>query len=149
MEKEKLEKVLNGIGIKIYWILEKDYLEEIKNFMKNNSYYVSPYLNFKFGTSEKIENAEFGIFEGIALCEKTGTILVSGDDLSSLIPPVSLVILKEKNIKKELDDLINIIKENPEKSFVFITGPSRTADIEKQVVIPAHGPKEILLFIVR
>lgn len=148
MEKEKLEKVLRGIGIKVKWVLEENLLEEIKSYIKNKNYYLSQYLDLNFEGSKKIEDSQFGIFEGLALCEKTGTILVSGDDLSSLIPPVSLVILKEKNIKKELDDLIDIIKENPEKSFAFITGPSRTADIEKQVVIPAHGPEEILLFLI-
>jgi L-lactate dehydrogenase complex protein LldG len=29
--------------------------------------------------------------------------------------------------------------------YVFVTGPSRTADIEKTVVIPAHGPKRLIV----
>jgi L-lactate dehydrogenase complex protein LldG len=31
---------------------------------------------------------------------------------------------------------------------VFITGPSRTADIEKELVIPAHGPRELVVVLV-
>jgi hypothetical protein len=32
---------------------------------------------------------------------------------------------------------------------VFVTGPSRTADIEKVIVIPAHGPRELVVVLVR
>lgn len=147
MEREKIKKILNEIGIKVLWTSKEKLLDEVKLFLKDKSYYISPYLELNLKNSVNIKEAELGVFEGIALCEKTGTILVSSDDLSSLIPPISLVILKEENIKSELDDLIDIIKENKERSFSFITGPSRTADIEKQVVIPAHGPKELNLII--
>ncbi|MEN6642254.1 MAG: lactate utilization protein [Armatimonadia bacterium] len=33
-------------------------------------------------------------------------------------------------------------------AFVFVTGPSRTADIEKTLVIPAHGPKRLVVVLV-
>lgn len=147
MEREKLENNLKEIGIKLYWVLEKNLEEEIKSLLGKRSYYLSPHLNLNLKDNSPLEEAEVGIFEVLGLCKKTGTILVLGDELSSLVPPVSLAILKEKNIIEELDGLIDLIKENPEKSYAFITGPSRTADIEKQLVIPAHGPKELILII--
>lgn len=147
MEREKLKNTLNEIGIKVQWTSKEKLIEELKLFLENKNYHICSNLELGLKSTANIKEAEIGVFEGIALCEKTGTILVFSDNLSSLIPPISLLILKEENIKSELDDLIDIIKENSEKSFSFITGPSRTADIEKQVVIPAHGPKEIYLII--
>ncbi len=147
MERKELEKVLKDLGVQIFWVLKENLIEEIMNFIKNKKFYLSKYLNIDLKGIEDIKEAEVGIFEAIGLCEKTGTILVYGNELASLIPPVSLAILKKENIKKELDDLIDLIKKEPEISFAFITGPSRTADIEKQVVIPAHGPKELIIFV--
>lgn len=147
MERKELEKLLKDLGVQIFWVLEENLTEKIKNFIKDKKFFTSKYLNIDLKGIEDIKEAEVGIFEAIGLCEKTGTILVYGDDLASLIPPVSLAILKKENIKKELDDLIDLIKKEPEISFAFITGPSRTADIEKQVVIPAHGPKELIIFV--
>lgn len=147
MERKELEKILNEIGINVQWTSKEKLMEEVKLFLKDKNYYISEHLELGLKNTVNIKEAEIGVFEGIALCAITGTILVLSNDLSSLIPPISLVILKEENIKSELDDLIDIIKENKEKSFSFICGPSRTADIEKQVVIPAHGPKELNLII--
>jgi len=148
MERKELEKILKDIGYNVFFASKEKLINEIKKFLEDKKFYVSKYLDIGLMGIDEVKEAEVGVFEAIALCEKTGTILAYGDDLSSLIPPLSFAILKKENIKKELDDLIDIIKENPEKSFSFITGPSRTADIEKQVVIPAHGPKEINLFII-
>lgn len=149
MEREKLEKILKETGIKFFWVEKENLIEEIRKFCGERKVFVSPSLKIDLQKNCSLEEAEVGLFEAIALCEFTGTLLVDGEDITSLVPPVSLVILMERNIKRDLEDLIDIIKENPEKSFAFITGPSRTADIEKQLVIPAHGPKEVFLFITR
>lgn len=149
MEREKLEKSLRDAGINFFWIEEEKMLQEIKKIVGKRKIFVSPRIKIDLKTSSSIQEAEVGIFEAMALCENTGTLLVEGEELASLVPSVSLAVLMERDIKKDLDDLIDIIKENPEKPFAFITGPSRTADIEKKVVIPAHGPKELILLILK
>ncbi|MEJ5166548.1 MAG: LUD domain-containing protein [Thermoanaerobaculia bacterium] len=149
MEREKLEKSLKDAGIKFFWVEKEELFQKIKDVVDEKRVFVSPTLKIDLGTYSPVQEAEVGIFEAMALCESTGTMLVEGEELASLVPPISLAILMEKNIRKDLSDIIDIIKENPEKPFAFITGPSRTADIEKQVVIPAHGPKELILLIVK
>lgn len=148
MEKQKIEERLIEAMVRPIWIKKEKLKEYLEDFLKGKRYYVSKYLDIEIASNEKIEIAEYGIFKAIALSYETGTILAYGDDLASLIPPNSIGILEKGDIKKSLDDLIDLISSNNEKPFVFINGPSKTADIEKKLVIPAHGPKEVILFII-
>ena len=58
----------------------------------------------------------------------TGSVLEADDELlGSLLPEIHLTVLEPKNILPSLPDAIDLVKG---KNAVFITGPSRTADIE-------------------
>lgn len=66
---------------------------------------------------------------------------------SHLLPEISVVIVRRENLKPTLMDALLELEQRgklPTVS-VFVTGPSRTADIEKTVVIPAHGPKRLVV----
>ncbi len=147
MERERLENKLKELGIKFFLIKEDILKDKILQILKDKKFYISLNLNF-IKSNVDIKEAEVGIFEAKLLIEETGTLLVSSEELSSLIPPISLVIVKRENIKEKYEELIDFIMKNKEKSFCAITGSSRTADIEKIIVIPAHGPKELILFII-
>ena len=57
---------------------------------------------------------------------------------SQLVPDIKDAL---RNIKQKYDNNL--------PSFIsFITGPSRTADIEKTLIIGAHGPKELYVFLI-
>jgi L-lactate dehydrogenase complex protein LldG len=97
---------------------------------------------------------------GITLCEglvaRTGGILLSsslqcGRSLS-ILPPVHIVVAFTSQIVADLKDAIQTMKErypNGLPSMInFATGPSRTADIEKTLVVGVHGPKEVYVFLV-
>lgn len=75
----------------------------------------------------------------------TGSVLEADDELlGSLLPEIHLTVLESQNILPSLPDAIEMTKG---KNAVFITGPSRTADIEMTLTIGVHGPKEIHVFI--
>lgn len=75
----------------------------------------------------------------------TGSVLEADEELpGSLLPEVHIVVLKSKDILPSLPDAMPMVKD---KNAVFITGPSRTADIEMTLTIGVHGPKELHVFV--
>ncbi|MCB0397064.1 MAG: lactate utilization protein [Flavobacteriales bacterium] len=96
---------------------------------------------------------------GITTCEflvaRTGTILMSSAKSSGrklpAFAPVHVVIASTNQLQYDLSDgLAALQKKYGEKwpsMVTAITGPSRTADIEKTLIIGAHGPKEVYVFL--
>ena len=64
-----------------------------------------------------------------------------------LLPEANVVVARREGMLLTLGEaLVDLERRGGlPTGFVFITGPSRTADIEKTVVIPAHGPKRLIV----
>ena len=80
----------------------------------------------------------------------TGTlVLISGQGrarAASLLPPVHVALVETRQIIAGLDDLFGLLAENDGElasAVTFITGPSRTADIELTLVVGVHGPQQL------
>lgn len=97
---------------------------------------------------------------GITFCEsliaRTGTILVSSFASSGrrmvIHPEIHIVIGYASQVVQDihhaLDELKNRYGDTIPSFVSLITGPSRTADIEKTLVMGAHGPRELMLFFI-
>lgn len=97
---------------------------------------------------------------GITLCEsliaRNGSILVTNADAGgrrlSIYPHVHIVFAYTSQLVLDLKDGLKLVKDkypdNLPTMISTITGPSRTADIEKTLVLGAHGPKELLVFLI-
>ena len=89
---------------------------------------------------------------------ETGTILLTSDQdqslLVSLLPPVHVAIVKVSQIVQSLSTAIerlgsqHMIHGSSTRSASFISGPSRTSDVELTLSIGVHGPKELYLVLV-
>jgi L-lactate dehydrogenase complex protein LldG len=92
---------------------------------------------------------------GITACEfviaQTGSIMVSSAQTGGrklfVYPEIHVVIAKKNQLVETLDEAYKGIadkyREKLPSQIVLITGPSRTADIEKTLTLGAHGPKEL------
>ncbi len=97
---------------------------------------------------------------GITYCEyliaRLGSIMVSSKQTSgrrlNVFPENHIVIARSSQIVADLKDALKNIKEkyvdNLPSMISVITGPSRTADIEKTLVMGAHGPRELYVFLI-
>lgn len=103
-----------------------------------------------------LEACDAGITTCEALISQTGSILVSsatcGGRGLSILPHVHVVIATVDQIVPTLGDALHQAKERHAgrmpSMLSFITGPSRTGDIERILVLGAHGPKELIVILV-
>ena len=99
--------------------------------------------------------ADVGITGGNVLIADTGTlVLVTNEgnaDLATSLPAVHIAVVGIEKIVPSLDDAVAVLKllarsatgQKISTYTQFITGPSRTADIELKTQIGVHGPKEL------
>ena len=108
---------------------------------------------------EEIRRAGLGLTGADYALAETGSVIVMPrrglSRLVSLVPPVHVAVVRPLDVLETLDDLfllrrLEYYQRNGEMgSYLnFITGPSRTADIEMTIVQGVHGPKSVHLVLV-
>ena len=96
---------------------------------------------------------DVGISTVQAAIAETGTLVLDSTRerhrLLSLVPPVHIAIVRASQIYRTLGEVLSLIRKDKEISpaVTFITGPSRTADIELTLAIGVHGPQELYVII--
>jgi L-lactate dehydrogenase complex protein LldG len=106
--------------------------------------------------ADDLENCDAAITGCKFLVARTGTIVMTSDQpggrTASVYAPVHICIAYIDQLVYDTRDALKSLKEtynNNLPSFItFAAGPSRTADIEKTLVVGVHGPKEVYLFLI-
>jgi L-lactate dehydrogenase complex protein LldG len=101
---------------------------------------------------KRLARADIGITEADYAIADSGTLVLFSNPkkprLASLIAPIHIAILDSERIVPNIFDLFQILTHKSEMSCIaFITGPSRTADIELNLTLGVHGPKEVHILI--
>ncbi len=106
---------------------------------------VSPYAD-----NRAIAECDLGVTGVDAALPETGTLLLrsSAEKVRtvSLVPRIHLAILRPAALRADLHQAFADVKHD--NYFVFVTGPSRTADIELTLTIGVHGPKALHVWII-
>ncbi len=100
-----------------------------------------------------LESCDVGITECDALVAQTGSVLVTsrsaGGRALSVLPPHHVVLARRDQLVADLPEAFRLLKRkygaNYPSFISFITGPSRTGDIERILVLGAHGPKKLTI----
>ena len=136
--------------------------EEIYGYKLNNIYIpeeiiVSTDISFSINDIGVLsEEKTVSITYCECLIASTGTIVVSeklhGETSCFILPEKHIVLAPAENIVENESEALNFMEKkygNNMPGFIsFITGPSRTADIEKTLVLGAHGPKYVTVLII-
>jgi L-lactate dehydrogenase complex protein LldG len=105
---------------------------------------------------------------GIATCDvsitgceclvaRTGSVVMSAAQksgrITSVYAPIHICIAFTDQLVYDIKDALQLVKDKYGSQLpsliTFATGPSRTADIEKTLVVGVHGPKEAYVFLVQ
>jgi L-lactate dehydrogenase complex protein LldG len=102
-----------------------------------------------------LEACDAGITECELLVAQTGSVCVTSDNsggrVLSVLPPHHIVIARQTQLVTDLTEayasLAAKYRANYPSMISFITGPSRTGDIERILVLGAHGPKRLTILL--
>ena len=139
----KLAQLIHAQKWEKIYSLESGWLEDMKEF------------SFDPVTTDDLATCD----ASITLCEhliaRTGTIVLSSQQLSgrttSIYAPIHICIAYTHQLVFDISDSLAQFKKESEmlpSMISYATGPSRTADIEKTLVVGVHGPKEVYCFLV-
>lgn len=101
-----------------------------------------------------LEKCDVGISECDFLVAQTGGVAVTsrsaGGRALSVLPPHHVVLARREQLVADLPTAFARLQEKYAPDYPsmisFITGPSRTGDIERILVLGAHGPKKLTIF---
>jgi L-lactate dehydrogenase complex protein LldG len=145
---QELKNQLKQLFISKHWQYPFTFDSQIKNILSE--------LNIKFFDSyDNFQKIDVGLNTCEFLAAWTGSVLVSsalpgGRQLNVFSPELIFICNKNQLVLDPGQALIKLKQKynnNLPSQFSFITGPSKTADIEKTLIYGMHGAKKVYVFI--
>ena len=163
------ENFIKNAGVFIYCDNEEAFFDQLYIYKKEQNiqhlYVWEPNLQnalhhagIEFSADQEnfVRDAEASLTSCESLITRTGSIMVSsanaGGRRLSIYPPTHIVVAKASQLVPDIKDGLQRVRDKYKENFPsmvsLVSGPSRTADIEKTLVMGAHGPKQLVLFLI-
>jgi L-lactate dehydrogenase complex protein LldG len=101
--------------------------------------------DYLFGADAGMTGARWAIAE-------TGTLVLCSaserNRLASLVPPIHICVVNARDIRHTMGEILQMIDTRTDAAVTFITGASRTSDIELTLAIGVHGPKRLIVIVI-
>ncbi len=165
-EVEFAEQFTRLQGKFIYCINQQEFAFQLSSLIKKQDWHKVFCLEDKLIAAAAPQLADRIIKKDLAGCDvsitgceylvaRTGSIVMSSAQSSgrsaSVYAPVHICVAFTNQLVYDIKDALQASKEkygsNLPSLITFATGPSRTADIEKTLVVGVHGPKEVFVFL--
>ena len=107
---------------------------------------------YETATAAKLFNCDVGITSAQWAIAETGTLVLESkkefNRLTSLIPETHICLIEATRIRRTMSEILQYMSADLSPAVTFITGPSRTSDIELTLAIGVHGPRRLYVLIV-
>jgi L-lactate dehydrogenase complex protein LldG len=108
---------------------------------------------FSFDISrERAANARIGISQVDWALADTGTLVQDATSIDkrlvSTLPEIHIALLPSNGLLPDMAALLEKLSPQQMNYIAMITGPSRTADIERVLTIGVHGPKRLIIVVI-
>lgn len=157
---EKYKIILQSIGGNVY---EVNNYDECINIIKQQFPYAKRIVTVDSGfvsiaelyqsgkDAHLLQDADVAIINTHFAVAENGSVWITEDLVKERVLPFIcqhlVAIVHRKNIVATMHDAYDIIADADYNFGTFIAGPSKTADIEQSLVLGAHGPKTMTVFI--
>lgn len=158
---EKLRTVLESIGGSVIEVLDVNELKThlISRFVPRGRW-ITAIKAFRSEFEEKpegadphsFENVQLAIVEGHFAVAENGAVWVTSDQMGDRALPFICehlaLVVRRGDIVETMQQAYTHLGLSSYPFGAFIAGPSKTADIEQSLVLGAHGPKSLTLFLI-
>lgn len=135
-------KMIAGVGVDECEELADVYAEVNKSFKVYTD---------KFDIVKNKNELDIGITLGEFGVGETGSICVDNyayeARIASMLPLINIIFMPKNYIVNNMQDAFDVLAKVFWKGYSgFVTGPSRTSDIERVLTLGVHGPSRVILF---
>ena len=132
------------------YLLEKKGVRVINAIKELSDYNINEFINT---SGSDLENVNTFFVKGSLAIAENGGIWVTEKNMGNRLLPFLceqlVIVIEEKDIVYNMHEAYENITINEEGYGLFIAGPSKTADIEQSLVVGAHGPLGLQVFIIK
>jgi len=157
---EKFSTSLKSVGGNAVWIEDESIDEFVEKHYKDLEVIVSACKEFTHTTKDanqaetphELENVDLAVIKGEFAVAENGAVWVKNPDNRHralyFLAAKLLIVVDKENIVDTMHEAYEKVKFDKSGYGTFISGPSKTADIEQALVIGAHGPTDACVLFV-
>jgi L-lactate utilization protein LutC len=142
---DTVAEIVDKHGVRRAVVTEEPEAQEVGELLAGLGVAVGPV------TIEDAAAADLGVTGAVYGVAVTGSVVMSSTDagsrVASLLPPVHLCVLREERLVPSPAEVLRPMGDPP-ANLVFVTGPSRSGDIEQILTLGVHGPVAVHVVIV-